>query len=78
MSKKYWKGLDELQQTPAFVESRDREFPQSVTVDEFLGDEQLAETSTARRDFLKFLGFSVAAATVLLQKQFLTLTSLKT
>ena len=58
MSKKYWKGLDELQQTPAFVESRDREFPQSVTVDEFLGDEQLAETSTARRDFLKFLGFS--------------------
>ena len=64
MSKKYWKGLDELQQTPAFVESRDREFPQSVTVDEFLGDEQLAETSTARRDFLKFLGFSVAAATV--------------
>lgn len=64
MSKKYWKGLDELQETPAFVESRDREFPQSVSVDEFLGDEQLAETSTARRDFLKFLGFSVAAATV--------------
>ena len=64
MSKKYWKGLDELQQTPAFIESRDREFPQSITVDEFLGDEKLAETSTARRDFLKFLGFSVAAATV--------------
>lgn len=64
MSKKYWKGLDELQQTPAFIESRDREFPQSISVDEFLGDDQLAETSTARRDFLKFLGFSVAAATV--------------
>jgi molybdopterin-containing oxidoreductase family iron-sulfur binding subunit len=64
MSKKYWKGLDELHETPAFVESRDREFSPSVSVDEFLGDEQLAETSTARRDFLKFLGFSVAAATV--------------
>ncbi len=64
MSKKYWKGLDELQETPAFIESRDREFSPSVTVDEFLGDDQLAETSTARRDFLKFLGFSVAAATV--------------
>lgn len=64
MSKKYWKGLDELQQTPAFIESRDREFPQTVTVDEFLGDESLKETSTDRRDFLKFLGFTVAAATV--------------
>lgn len=64
MSKKYWKGLDELHETPAFVESRDNEFPQSISVDEFLGDDKLAETSTARRDFLKFLGFSVAAATV--------------
>jgi molybdopterin-containing oxidoreductase family iron-sulfur binding subunit len=64
MSKKYWKGLDELHETPAFIESRDQEFSPSVSVDEFLGDDQLAETSTARRDFLKFLGFSVAAATV--------------
>jgi len=64
MSRKYWKGIDELKQTPAFVEHRDQEFPKSVTVDEFLGDEQLKETSTDRRDFLKFLGFSVAAATV--------------
>jgi MoCo/4Fe-4S cofactor protein with predicted Tat translocation signal len=63
-TKKYWKGIDELQETPAFVESRDREFAGSSSVDEFLGDESLKETSTARRDFLKFLGFSVAAATV--------------
>ncbi len=64
MSKKYWKGLDELNETPAFIQSRDNEFPQSVSVDQFLADESLSETSTARRDFLKFLGFSVAAATV--------------
>ena len=64
MSRKYWKGLDELNETPAFLEARDREFPKSVTVDEFLGDESLKETSTDRRDFLKFLGFTVAAATV--------------
>ncbi len=63
-TKKYWKGIDELKQTPAFVEQRDNEFAPSVSVDEFLADEQLKETSTARRDFLKFLGFSVAAATV--------------
>jgi MoCo/4Fe-4S cofactor protein with predicted Tat translocation signal len=64
MTRKYWKGLDELQETPEFLKSRDQEFPAEVTVDEFLGDENLKETSTARRDFLKFLGFSVAAATV--------------
>lgn len=63
MTKKYWKGIDELKETPSFLASRDQEFP-AQSVEEFLGDEQLAETSTARRDFLKFLGFSVAAATV--------------
>jgi MoCo/4Fe-4S cofactor protein with predicted Tat translocation signal len=64
MSKKYWKGLEELKETPSFIENRDQEFPQSMSVDEFLGDENLSESSTPRRDFLKFLGFSVAAATV--------------
>lgn len=64
MSKKYWKGLDELHETPAFMATKNREFAQDLNVDEFLADEKLAETSTARRDFLKFLGFSVAAATV--------------
>jgi MoCo/4Fe-4S cofactor protein with predicted Tat translocation signal len=63
-SRKYWKGVDELQETPQFVQNRDQEFPKEQTVEDFLGDESLAETSTARRDFLKFLGFSVAAATV--------------
>ena len=63
-TKKYWKGLDELNETPAFLQTKDQEFPTEMSVDQFLGDENLAETSTARRDFLKFLGFSVAAATV--------------
>ena len=63
-NKKYWKGLDELNETPAFKEQRDQEFTKDLTVDEFLADDQLKETSTPRRDFLKFLGFSVAAATI--------------
>ena len=63
-TRKYWKGLEELNETKSFVEGRDQEFPQSMSVDEFLADENLNETSTGRRDFLKFLGFSVAAATV--------------
>ncbi|PWH84699.1 molybdopterin oxidoreductase [Brumimicrobium oceani] len=64
MSKKYWKGLEELNQTPEFIENRDQEFSQDISVDEFLADEKLSESSTPRRDFLKFLGFSVAAATI--------------
>lgn len=64
MTRKYWKGIDELKETPQFLESRDQEFPAQSSVEEFLGDESLHETSTDRRDFLKFLGFSVAAATV--------------
>jgi molybdopterin-containing oxidoreductase family iron-sulfur binding subunit len=63
-TRKYWKGLEELKETPEFIQARDQEFPAEMSVDEFLSDDKLAETSTARRDFLKFLGFSVAAATV--------------
>jgi MoCo/4Fe-4S cofactor protein with predicted Tat translocation signal len=65
MTRKYWKGLEELNETPAFLESKDQEFQrENNSIEEFLGDDQLAESSTDRRDFLKFLGFSVAAATV--------------
>ncbi|MCB0476914.1 MAG: TAT-variant-translocated molybdopterin oxidoreductase [Crocinitomicaceae bacterium] len=62
--RKYWKGLEELHETPAFKESVENEFPKELSVDEFLSDDKLKESSTGRRDFLKFLGFSVAAAAV--------------
>ena len=62
--RKYWKGLEELHETPAFKESVENEFPKDLSVDEFLSDDKLKESSTGRRDFLKFLGFSVAAAAV--------------
>ncbi len=62
--RKYWKGLEELHETPAFKESVESEFPKELSVDEFLSDDKLKESSTGRRDFLKFLGFSVAAAAV--------------
>jgi MoCo/4Fe-4S cofactor protein with predicted Tat translocation signal len=63
-NKKYWQGFDELEQTPEFIKESQSEFPQELSVDEFLGDSNVAESSTGRRDFLKFLGFSVAAATL--------------
>jgi molybdopterin-containing oxidoreductase family iron-sulfur binding subunit len=63
-NKKYWKGFEELDQTPEFLENAQKEFPQELSVEEFMSDDKLDEKSTGRRDFLKFLGFSVAAATL--------------
>ncbi|MFM7771035.1 MAG: TAT-variant-translocated molybdopterin oxidoreductase, partial [Bacteroidota bacterium] len=64
MNKKYWTGMEELDNTTSFQESATSEFPQSNNVGEFLGSDKLQESNTGRRDFLKFMGFSVAAATL--------------
>jgi len=63
-TKRYWSGLDELHETEAFKAIQAQEFPESQLVDEFLSDEQLESTHTGRRDFLKFMGFSLTAATL--------------
>ncbi len=62
--KKYWKGIEELENTPEFRKSVENEFPEQANVGEFLGNDALADSSTNRRDFLKFLGFGVTAATI--------------
>jgi len=62
-NKKYWKGLEELQQTPAFVEKSKGEFSESVPVEDVLNEAGLS-TRTPRRDFLKALGFSLGAVTL--------------
>ncbi|VAW18883.1 Molybdopterin oxidoreductase, iron-sulfur binding subunit [hydrothermal vent metagenome] len=65
-NKKYWKNEAELNPNDSIVETlRQNEFAQEIPVDEFLGDKQnLSETSTNRRDFLKYVGFSTAAASL--------------
>lgn len=63
-SKQYWAGLDELHETPEYQALLKEEFPAQQSVDEFLADDKLKETSTGRRDFLKFMGFSITAATL--------------
>jgi MoCo/4Fe-4S cofactor protein with predicted Tat translocation signal len=63
-TKKYWKGLDELSNSPEFVKSAQNEFAENIPVEKFLGESALEDSSTSRRDFLKFLGFSVTAATL--------------
>ena len=64
--KKYWKKLSDLNSDKIPSNGvQHREFVEEIPVDEFLGDEQnLSNSSTSRRDFLKYLGFSTAAATL--------------
>ncbi|MDQ3190774.1 MAG: TAT-variant-translocated molybdopterin oxidoreductase [Bacteroidota bacterium] len=63
-TKKYWKGLSQLNDNPEFINAAKKEFAENDSLDSFLGDEKLSDTSTDRRDFLKFLGFSITAATL--------------
>ena len=66
-NKKYWKSVEELNQdNSSMVEVlKHKEFVQEIPVDEFLGDKDTLETSsTTRRDFLKYVGFSTAAASL--------------
>lgn len=65
-NKKYWKSVEELNPNSSIVETlQQNEFVSEIPVDEFLGDkESLESSSTSRRDFLKYVGFSTAAATL--------------
>ena len=65
-NKKYWKSEAELSPDNSIVETlKQNEFPEEIPVDTFLGDEQqLASSQTSRRDFLKYVGFSTAAASL--------------
>lgn len=66
-NKKYWKSVEELNPShSSTVETlKQKEFTQEIPVDDFLGDkETLEDSSTTRRDFLKYVGFSTAAASL--------------
>ena len=63
--KVYWKGFDQLANTDVAQRMAQNEFAQEIPVDQFLGDESImGKAQTTRRDFLKYLGFSTAAATL--------------
>ncbi|MBP7166182.1 MAG: TAT-variant-translocated molybdopterin oxidoreductase, partial [Bacteroidia bacterium] len=64
MEKRYWKGVEELNNDPEFIRLRDNEFFEHLPLDEALQKKADDSSSTSRRDFLKFLGFSVAAASL--------------
>ncbi len=57
--KQYWKGLEELTKNPEFEKYADKEFAEHLPInDEKEGD------GTNRRDFLKMMGFGIAAASL--------------
>jgi MoCo/4Fe-4S cofactor protein with predicted Tat translocation signal len=62
-NKKYWKGLEELNRTPEFVEKNKHEFAEPIPIEEVLSGGGLMG-KTPRRDFLKALGFGVGAVTL--------------
>ena len=65
-NKKYWKSVEELNDSSSIVETHGhKEFVEEIPTDEFLGDKETLESSTtSRRDFLKYVGFSTAAASL--------------
>lgn len=61
MSKKYWKGLPELTESPEFLERKNNEFAEELPMEDFLSGAESNTKGTSRRDFLKVMGFSTAA-----------------
>jgi len=64
MSQRYWKGMEELRNEPEFNRLKNNEFYENLPLDELVQKKTDDASVTPRRDFLKFLGFSVAAASL--------------
>lgn len=64
--KKYWQSFGEFSESEGFKQSAQNEFPGELPFEASLPAEKqgLLDAKTPRRDFLKFLGFSTAAATL--------------
>ncbi|NLR91334.1 TAT-variant-translocated molybdopterin oxidoreductase [Flammeovirga agarivorans] len=62
--KEYWKGVEQLTNNPEFVKYADKEFPEHLPIKDAYGDNSEGEFKSNRRDFLKVMGFSVAAVSL--------------
>ena len=64
-NKKYWQSVEELKDSSIVETLSKNEFVGDIPTEEFLGDKETLEaSSTSRRDFLKYVGFSTAAASL--------------
>ena len=61
-SNKYWKGVEELEQTQEFVTSNANEFSEGLPLDKVFANDD--STRANRRDFLKYFGFGLGAVTL--------------
>lgn len=62
-SQDIWLGVEQLNNDPALERIAGQEFVELPIVDQ-LSEEEVLEAPSSRRDFLKYLGFSVGAATM--------------
>ena len=62
-NKKYWKGLEELNNSADFVELNKNEFAEPIPMEDILSGTGLLN-KTPRRSFLKAVGFGVGAVTL--------------
>ncbi len=58
-----WIGVEQLQNDPSYQELAGQEFVELPIVDQ-LADDRALEVGTSRRDFLKYMGFGLGAATI--------------
>jgi len=65
-NKKYWRSVEELKSDNSLVEHLgQKEFLEEIPTETFLGaKENLSNSSTSRRDFLKYVGFTTVAASL--------------
>ena len=63
MSNKYWQSFGEINDPEKFKELTQDEFHEDLPFEGF-DDKGLIDAKTPRRDFLKYLGLSTAAATL--------------
>ena len=57
-----WLGVEQIQNSPDYHESTDKEFLELPVIDQIT--EEALSVETKRRDFLKYLGFGLGAATL--------------
>jgi MoCo/4Fe-4S cofactor protein with predicted Tat translocation signal len=65
-NKKYWKSIEDLQDNPEFVKKQMNEFSEPIPFEALTNADAKGEdaSGTNRRDFLKYMGFSVTAASL--------------
>jgi molybdopterin-containing oxidoreductase family iron-sulfur binding subunit len=56
----YWKGLEELNRDPQFLQHKKNEFAEGIPLDEVFTEED-GGLNANRRDFLKYFGFGISA-----------------